>query len=65
MAEKKTLQTVSIEQLLAEIEGCLVSIEEIELPKIEELLDRIRGNCQGAYRGIDELECRYVFSKDQ
>ena len=59
MAQKKTLQNTSIEQLLAELEGCVIAIEEIALPEIKQVLEKIRGNCQAAYKGFDELQRRH------
>ena len=65
MAQKKTLQNTSIEQLLAELEGCVIAIEEIALPEIKQVLEKIRDNCQSAYKGFDELHRRYVVNRQK
>jgi len=42
-------------KLLAELEACLVSIEEIELSEIERTLANTRRICQAGYKVMDDL----------
>ena len=42
-------------KLLAELEACLVSIEETELPEIERTIANIRRTCQAGYKVMDDI----------
>ena len=42
-------------KLLAELEACLVSIEETELPEIERNIANIRRTCQAGYKVMDNI----------
>ena len=47
-----------IEQLLAELEGCLTLVEEVELPTLEESLLKIRKTCQAGFEVSQEVHER-------
>ena len=42
-------------KLLAELEACLVSIEETELVEIERTLANTRRTCQAGYKVMDDI----------
>ena len=42
-------------KLLAELEACLVSIEETELVEIERTIDNTRRTCQAGYKVMDDI----------
>ena len=47
---EKGLDGVSIEQLLAEIDGCFTTIEEIQIPTLEDELEAIKKLCQAGFQ---------------
>jgi hypothetical protein len=42
-------------KLLAELEACLVSIEEIELSEVERTLANTRRICRAGYKVMDDI----------
>jgi hypothetical protein len=46
---------IEILKLLAELEACLVSIEEIELSEIERTLANTRRICRAGYKVMDDI----------
>jgi len=46
---------LEVHKLLAELEACLVSIEEIELSEIERTLANARSVCRAGYKVMDDV----------
>ena len=52
-----------MEQLFAELQACLVDIEEIRLPSLEAKVRDIRDVCKSAYDVLSRIEHRVMVQK--
>jgi len=52
-----------MEQLFAELQACLVDIEEIRLPSLEAKVRDIRDVCKSAYAILSRIEHRVMVQK--
>lgn len=52
-----------IEEIIADVEHHLVTLDELQLPALEAALRQVRGQCKQASKALGRLEQRIVKSK--